>query len=108
MARVWFVLRRGAQWVAPGGAPVCERPLEDLVFPLDLGPHRRLGDEAPMPDPTLSAVPPEELRRVIVETSPDDLARQEFSGYVVGYYDSPYSPREAARRLGLGRSERAA
>jgi len=108
MARVWFVRRRGAQWIAPGGAPVCERPLADLIFPLDLGPHRRLSDEAPLPDPTLPAMSPDELLRVIVETTPDDLVEQPFSGYAVGYYDSPYSPREAAHRLGFGRSERAA
>jgi hypothetical protein len=108
MARVWFVRRRGALWVAPGGAPVCERPLADLVFPLDLGTHRRLSDEAPLPDSTLPVVPPAELLRVIVETTPEDLARRQFSGYEVGYYDSPYAPREAAHRLGLGRSDRAA
>lgn len=108
MARVWFVRRRGAQWVAPGGVPACERPLADLVFPLDLGPHRYLSDEAPLPDPGLPSVPPGELLRVIVETTPADLAQHQFSGYALGYYDSPYRPREAAHRLGLERPERAA
>jgi hypothetical protein len=108
MARVWFVRRRGVQWVAPGGAPACERPLEDLVFRLDLGPHRYLSDETPLPDPTVAAVPPQELLRVMIETTSDDLSRHPFSGYAVGYYDSPYSPGEAAHRLGLGLSERAA
>jgi hypothetical protein len=106
MARVWFVRRRGAQWVAPGGAPACERPLADLVFPLDLGPHRYLSDEAPFPDPALPAVPPGDLLRVIVETTPADVAQHQFSGYVLGYYDSPYRPREVAHRLGLAESER--
>lgn len=108
MARVWFVHRRGAHWIAPGGAPACEIPLADLVFRLDLGPQRQLIDEAPVADRTVPAVRPDQLSRVIVETTPEDLAAYEFSGYSVGYYDSPYSPREVARRLGLERSERAA
>jgi hypothetical protein len=108
MARVWFVRRRGAQWVAPGGAPACERPLSDLVFQLDLGPHRLLSDEVPVPDSNLPAVAAEDLLRVIVETTPQDLLQHPFSGYAVGYYDSPYSPREAAHRLGLVQPQRAA
>jgi hypothetical protein len=32
MARVWFVRRRGGQWVAPGGQPAFEMPLADLIF----------------------------------------------------------------------------
>lgn len=109
MARVWFVRRRGAQWIVPGGAPACERSLAELVFPLDLGTHRRLSDEeAPVPDPSIPAETPFELLRVVVETTPEDLAQHPFSGYTAGYYDSPYSPREAARRVGLVPSERAA
>jgi hypothetical protein len=109
MARVWFVRRRGAEWVAPrGGDPACERPLADLVFSLDLGTHRRLSDEAPVSAPSLPHVPPSDLSRVIVETTSGDLAEYPFSGYEVGYYDSPYSPFEAARRLGLAQAERAA
>lgn len=100
MAKVWFVRRRGAQWIAPGGTPAYERPLAALVFPLDLGVHRRLSDEVPVPEPGLPASDAGELQRVMVETSADDLAGQDFSGYAVGVYDSPYSPREIVRRLG--------
>jgi len=108
MARVWFVRRRGGEWVAPGGVPACDRPLAELVFALDLGPHRHLSDEAPVAAPGLPPAPPAALARVIVETTSDDLAQHPFSGYVIGYYDSPYSPREAARRLGLAQAEQAA
>lgn len=99
MARVWFVRRRGGQWIAPGGRPAYERPLAALVFPLDLGPHRLLTDDLPVGAPELPAEDPAKLAKVIVETSAEDLG-EEFSGYSVGYYDSPYSPREVVRRLG--------
>jgi len=74
MARVWFVRRRGGQWVAPGGAPAAELPFADLIFPAA-------------------------LQRVLVEVEPKDLGGLEFSGYQAGIYDSPYCPRDAARRL---------
>ena len=104
MARVWFVRRRGGQWVAPGGQPVVELPLAELIFPLDLATHRRLNEDPPVPAPDLPAEPPEALHRVIVEVEPKDLDGLEFSGYAAGFYDSTYSPREAARRLAGKRS----
>ena len=103
MARVWFVRRRGGQWVAPGGKPAFELPLAELIFPLDLATHRRIEDDRPVPAPEL---PPEDtasLHKVIVEVEPKDLDGLEFSGYAPGFYDSPYSPHEAARRLAVAR-----
>jgi hypothetical protein len=99
MARVWFVRRRGGQWIVPGGEPAYKRPLSALIFPLDLGTHRLLVSEAPTLAPALPPEDPKALQKVIVETTAEDLG-EEFSGYTVGYYDSPYSPREAVRRLG--------
>jgi hypothetical protein len=99
MARVWFVRRRGGQWIAPGGRPVYDLPLSALIFPLDLGTHRLLADDLPVSAPELPAEDPARLEKVMVETTAADLG-EEFSGYTVGYYDSPYSPREAVRRLG--------
>ena len=99
MARVWFVRRHGAQWIAPGPQPAFERPFEALVFPLDLGTHRFVDDERPVPAPELPAELPEALHKVFIEVEPKDLAGLEFSGYRAGIYDSPYSPREVARRL---------
>lgn len=99
MARVWFVRRRGAQWIAPGGQPAFEGPFEALVFPLDIGTHRAVDDERPVPAPELPAEPAEALHKVFVEVEPKDLVGLELSGYAAGIYDSPYSPREVARRL---------
>lgn len=103
MARVWFVRRRGGQWVAPGGQPAGEVPLAGLIFPLDLATHRRIEDDSPVPAPALPAEEPAALHRVMVEVEPKDLDGLEFSGYAPGFYDSPYSPHEAARRLAAQR-----
>ena len=99
MAKVWFVRRLGAQWIAPGGKPAYERPLDALVFRLDLGPQRWLSVDRPETDTGLSTEDPATLQKVIVETTADDLSNQTFTSYKVGFYDSPYSPREVARRL---------
>lgn len=99
MARVWFVRRHGGQWIAPGGQPACERPLADLIFPLDLGVHRTVSTERPLAAPDLPAEPPEALQHVFVEVEAADLAALPFSAYRPGIYDSPWRPAEAARRL---------
>lgn len=99
MARVWFVRRRGGQWVAPGGRPAFELPLGDLIFPLDLGTHREVDEDLPVPATDIPAEAPSALQRVMVEVEPKDLTTLEFTGYHSGIYDSPYSPHEAARRL---------
>lgn len=99
MARVWFVRRRGGEWVAPGGVPAFEVPFAELVFPLDIGTHRRVSTERPVPAPEEAAVEPAALQRVFVDVDADDLAGLTFTGYRPGIYDSPYSPAEAARRL---------
>lgn len=99
MAKVWLVRRRGGQWVAPGGAPSFEAPLSKIQFALDLGIHRRLDDEAPLPAPDLAPEPPESLERVMVEVGEDDLAQWKMSGFLPGVYDSALSPRTAAERL---------
>jgi len=106
MARVWFVRRLGGKWVAPGGQPAFEMPFADLVFPLDIGTHRRVDDDLPVPAPQLPPEEPAGLQRVIVEVEPKDLDGLEFTGYAAGFYDSTYSPAEAARRLGALRGAR--
>jgi hypothetical protein len=99
MARVWFVRRRGGQWVAPGGKPAFELPLAQLIFPLDIGTHREVVDDPPVPVADLPPQEPAALQRVLIEVEPKDLSNLEFSGYRAAVYDSPYSPREATRRL---------
>jgi hypothetical protein len=109
MARVWFVRRRGGQWIAPGGAPAFELPFADILFPLDIGTHRCISDERPVPAADEPAAAPETLKRVFVEVDAGDLQGLTFTGYRPGIYDSPYSPAEAARRLtALRRSARSA
>lgn len=100
MAKVWFVRRRGNQWIAPGGEPVYEVPLADILFPLDLGTHRRLDPgDAPIEARDVAAEPADSLQRVMVEVGPGDVADRELSGYECGLYDSALSPRAAAARL---------
>jgi hypothetical protein len=99
MARVWFVRRRGGQWIAPGGAPAYERPFAELIFPLDIGTHRAVSKERPVPAPDEPAAPPSALQRVFIEVDARDLEGVTFTGYRPGVYDSPYSPAEVARRL---------
>ena len=100
MAKIWFVRRRGTQWLAPGGAPAFTAPLAQIVFALDLGVHRRLdAADAPRPAPELPAEPAERLQRVVVEIDDGDLRERTLSGYLPGIYDSPLSPGAAAARL---------
>lgn len=99
MAKVWFARRRHAEWVVPGGKPAFEMPLSDLIFRLDLGPQRWTGGARPNPAPDLPAESASALEKVFVETTPEDLVGQTFSWFKVGFYDSPFPPEEAARRL---------
>lgn len=99
MAKVWFVKRRGSQWIAPGGSPVDKRPLASLVFPLDIGTHRKLSQDVVTPEPSLPPGDVTQMQRVFVEVTEEDLRNGEFSGYQVGFYDSPFSPSEVKRRL---------
>ena len=71
----------------------------EILFPLDIGTHRGLTDELPVPAPEDPAEAPEALKRVFVEVNDADLEGQTFTGYRPGVYDSPYSPAEANRRL---------
>lgn len=103
MARVWFVRRRGGQWIAPGGSPAYEMPFADLVFPLDVGTHRTLSHERPVPAADETAALPAALQRVFIEVDAHDLEGLTFTGYRPGFYDSPYSPSEVARRLAVAR-----
>lgn len=99
MARIWFARRRGGQWVAPDDGSAFEGPLAAIIFPLDLGTHRRVVDESFVRDPTLARGERAASERVLVEIEAVDLEGSEFSGYETGLYDSPLSRSEAARRL---------
>lgn len=109
MAKVWFVRRVGGAWVAPGGVAAYEMPLSQLVFKLDLGGQRRLGDDAA---PDLGEGPPPaeiaSLKKVFVQVGEADVGSSLYPGFRTGWYDSPYSPAEVARRLGPPRWSAAA
>ena len=101
MAKVWFVRRRGAEWIVPGGVPAHEAPFAEVIFKLDVAPQRWLSWERPALASELPREAPDRLNKVMIETTTEDLAGQDFTTYKVGFYDSPYPPIEAARRLGL-------
>ncbi len=97
MAKVWFV-RPEHRLVVLGGRPAYEKPLDQLIWPLDLGLHRFYSTEPPYR--TRNTVPVEFRPgdMILVEVTGEDLSRA--SGYRVGFYSSPYSPLTAIKRLG--------
>jgi hypothetical protein len=98
MANVWFAQRVGAVWKTVGSEPAYRRPLEELVFKLDLGPQRRQAtEEAPERDDLGREV--DAHTRVFVEVLADDVDDARFRGYFPGWYDSPYAAPAAIRRL---------
>jgi hypothetical protein len=68
------------------------------MWPLDIGLHRFLG-ESPIHAVSKSderEFEPDDM--VLVEVTEEDLT--DTTSYKPGFYSSPYSPREAVRRLG--------
>jgi hypothetical protein len=89
-----------------GGRAAFDLPFAELIFPLDVGTHRRIENDPPLPATDLAAEPPSALHKVLIEVEPKDIAGLEFSGYHPGVYDSPYSPaavRAAPQRAGRAR-----
>lgn len=100
MAKVWFV-RRENRLVALGGRPAYEAPLDDLMWPLDLGLHRTYTIQPPVLDATATKPNADTFiseDMVLVELTPVDI--DPGSSYTVGFYSSPYSPKTAIARLG--------
>lgn len=108
MAKVWFAIRRGTRWLVPDGRPHAEAPFGEVRFRLDIGPQRRQVRDLPRPVPGLPPGPPETMEKVFVEVEPADLDGGLFPGFSPGWYDSPYSPAEAARRLSAAAKDQAA
>jgi hypothetical protein len=97
MAKVWFV-RPQNRLVALGNRPAYEKPLDTLIWPLDIGLHR-FYTTGPLYQDT--EPPPKDFAHgdmVLVEVTPVDVTAG--SNYCVGFYSSPYSPKAAAARLG--------
>ena len=97
MAKVWFV-RPEHRLMALGGQPAYEGALDRFIWPLDLGLHRFYSADPPqrISDSMPANWKPEDF--ILVEVTQEDLTPG--SGYKPGFYSSPYSPREAIRRLG--------
>jgi hypothetical protein len=81
------------------GAVVADVPLESSIARLDLAPWRFFTAQAPEMVPLEQVRQARERKRALLEVAPTD--RYELCGLVVGFYESPYSPQECLRRLGL-------
>ena len=99
MANVWFVRRVGGVWKKVGDEPAFRQPLRELIFKLDLGPQRRLGQDSFPEPPDASTANTVSNTKVYVEVTEDDLQSAYFGGYFPGWYDSPYNAPEVERRL---------
>ena len=95
-ARLWVVYREGLRLL---GCVVAVVPFERAITKLDLAVWRLFTAEAPEEVPADQVKTAAARRRVLVEVREHDLA--DLSGYPPGCYESPYSPEEALRRLGL-------
>ena len=96
MAKLWLTYREGLRLL---GAVVGDVPLESTAPRLDLAPWRLFTNDPPEKLPLDQVVQARERKRALVEVTTTD--RYELCGLVVGFYDSPYSPQECRRRLGL-------
>lgn len=95
-ARLWVVYREGLRLLGCVVAPV---PFEHAISLLDLAVWRLFTTEAPEEVPAAEVKAAHGRKRVLVEVREHDLP--DLSGYPPGCYESPYSPAEAMRRLGL-------
>jgi len=96
LAKLWLSYREGLRLL---GGIVAEVPLESSVARLDIAPWRFFAAQAPDSVPLEQARSAPERKRVLLEVTATD--RYELCGLVTGFYESPYSPQECLRRLGL-------
>jgi len=96
VAKLWLTYREGLRLL---GAVVADVPLESAVARLDIAPWRFFAPQAPDTLSLEQIREAPEKKRVILEVTTSD--RYDLCGLVVGFYDSPYSPQECLRRLGL-------
>jgi hypothetical protein len=96
VAKLWLSYREGLRLL---GAVVAEAPLESSVARLDIAPWRFFSSQAPESLSLEQIRRAPERKRALLEVATTD--RYELCGLVVGFYDSPYSPQECLRRLGI-------
>ncbi len=97
MAKVWIVYREGLRL---RGAVAGEVPLETSITRLDIAPWRFFAAQAPEAVPLEQALLTSERKRTLLEVASQD--RYDLCGLTLGFFESPYSPDECLRRLGLG------
>ena len=94
--RLWVVYREGLRLL---GCAIAVVPFERAITSLDLASWRLFTTETPEEVPSSEVKSVTGRKRVLVEVREHDLP--DLSGYPPGCYESPYSPDEALRRLGL-------
>jgi hypothetical protein len=97
MAKLWIVYREGLRLL---GAVVAEAPLESSIARLDIAPWRFFSAKPPEARPLEEVRSSSERKRALLEVANED--RYDLCGLVVGFFESPYSPDECLRRLGVG------
>lgn len=96
MAKLWITYREGLRVL---GAVRANVPLELSRSRLDIAPWRFFTGEQPEAVSLDQVEQVVEHKRVLLEVTAED--RYDLCGLVVGFFESPYSPRECLRRLSL-------
>jgi hypothetical protein len=100
MARVWITYREGLRLL---GHVVASVPMERTVSRLDIATWRLFAAAAPEEVSGEQVRTSGERKRVLLEVGTEDA--RELTSFKVGcFYESPYSPAEALRRLGISTS----
>ncbi|MGH7820782.1 MAG: hypothetical protein ACREQ9_13520 [Candidatus Binatia bacterium] len=97
MARLWIVYREGLELLGCVKASV---PLERAVPRLDIAPWRLFSTRPPAEVAAEQVEAHRGRKRALLEVREED--REELCGLIPGFFESPYSPHEALRRLDLG------
>jgi len=96
MAKLWIVYREGLRLF---GAVAAEVALETSIARLDIAPWRFLTATPPEARPLEEVRFSPERKRALLEVTNQDC--YDLCGLSVGFFESPYSPDECLRRLGV-------
>jgi hypothetical protein len=96
MAKLWIVYREGLRLI---GAVAAEVPLETAIARLDIAPWRLFTAKPPEARRLEEVRSSPERKRALLEVATQD--RYDLCGLTVGFFESPYSPDECLRRLGV-------
>lgn len=96
MAKLWLIYREGLRDL---GRVVANVPLEPTISKLDIAPWRLFNTTPPDEVPASRIHAARVRTRALLEVR--DADRGELCGFGTGFFESPYSPAECLRRLGL-------